>query len=70
VDIPANWPPRHKDVWRTADSELWIARVLPLNGGGSRIEMHGVHEFYEADTLLAKLGPLTLVHREPATPTP
>ena len=63
---PAQWPPQHRDVWRDGDGDLWIARVLlSTHDDRTRIEMHGVgDDFFAADTMLAKYGPLTLVHRE------
>ena len=61
---PAEWPPRHKDVWRDGSGELWIAYVHSLNDGSTRIDMYGFREFYSADTMLAKYGPMVLVHRE------
>lgn len=64
--IPAGWPPRHHDVWRDRFGDLWIVRVL-LSAHDDRtyIEMHGVgDDVFAADTMLAKYGPMTLVHRE------
>lgn len=63
---PAEWPPRHHDVWRDRFGDLWIARVL-LSTPDERlhVEMHGVgDDVFAADTMLAKYGPMTLVHRE------
>lgn len=71
---PAEWPPRHKDVWRDGDDNLWIARVLPTNDGGTDIELHGIEDAHSAQVMLAQYGPLTLVHREDeqgeASPSP
>lgn len=62
---PAGWPPQPGDLWRDRVGEPWFAfndkgadlmvPAYPVNASrGGRMP----------DTVLEKLGPLTLVHRE------
>ncbi|TYK47183.1 hypothetical protein [Actinomadura decatromicini] len=58
---PAEWPPRHKDVWRDRNGALYL--VVETHRGdllmnGTDCGRHGI------DYVSRTHGPLTLVHRE------
>lgn len=61
---PAEWPPELGDLWRDRLGSVWFAlgrRVLMVPG-----DPVGDLGGYEPDKVLAKVGPLALVHREGA----
>ncbi|MFC0504270.1 hypothetical protein [Micromonospora costi] len=70
---PADWPPRHGDMWRDNDNLLWFVSLRESGHEFPRLETvftpadaRQVDRFasYEAGRLLAQRGPMTLVHRE------
>lgn len=70
---PAQWPPRHGDVWRDSDNMLWFVSIRDIGGEYPRTETVFVpadgrrvdrYAHYESGRLLSERGPMTLVHRE------
>ncbi len=56
---PAEWPPLKNDVWRDRTGDLYIGRAFAAGPA-----LFGVDGEHDADDVLQRYGPLTLVHRE------
>jgi hypothetical protein len=62
---PPGWPPLLGDLWRDKHGSVWFAlgRPVLMIPGDPVGDLGG----YEPDKVLAKVGPLTLAHREGAS---
>lgn len=65
--VPAGWPPQAGDLWRDRDGSVWLACavgdsevsiITMICAAGAADRSH--------EQVLARFGPLTLVHREEA----
>lgn len=68
---PADWPPQLGDLWRDREGDLWFGFPGFERDGGPYVNLRSSRDksldgwgAEVAHYVIAKFGPLTLVHRE------
>ena len=64
---PAEWPPRHGDLWRDRSGGLWAGAEIHLEDGPyvMLFPLSSSRSSADPDRVLQDCGPVALAHREP-----